>query len=523
MNIVDLRAALPTNGTYLTRKNPPRQIVIHHSATEPTRSIRAIADYHINGKGYPGIAYHYCVLADGFVAQTNDDMAVTWHAGCASIHGDTCPDNANTYSIGVCLIGDFTENPPPEKQIAGARALIGVLRRRYGFLPVIGHKEAHGCAYTACPGATWDAWKKELEEVPVSKLGLHFQNLPAWHTDVVNNSAVKWVKMIDPAGPYPYNRPVNVIGRRWIGGEGAEARFIHEGATGADAYFDLLLPRYREAPWVTVWEGPNEPSPYWSDFDTLAPFYLRWTQRMRDAGLANAIGGFSVGQPDWNHIARLRDALAIAPYWHLHEYSQPTMQTDAGVLCLRYRTFVNELRKAGCRVPKLIISETGIDGGAVTPERESQKKTGRGWKSFATREQYQEQLAWYDAEICKDDYVACATAFLSGPNDGWRDFDVDEGLARWICARHSALPIDVERALGDAMQAHIVPLNPSAAFEQAGAAQGLLPAGEEFDCSVNGIIYRCQAYRSPGERGWQYGAYTEVGNWSKVRWFKRSN
>jgi N-acetyl-anhydromuramyl-L-alanine amidase AmpD len=154
--IVDLRGSLPTTDAYLTRRNPPTLLVAHHSASPASTSIRAIAEYHVGTRGYMGIAYHYCVLADGFVAQTNDDMSVSWHAGCAASHGSDCPDNANTYAIGVCFVGDFTAAPPPEAQLAAGRALVAHLRDKYGNLPVIGHKQAHGCAYTACPGAAFD-------------------------------------------------------------------------------------------------------------------------------------------------------------------------------------------------------------------------------------------------------------------------------------------------------------------------------------------------------------------------------
>jgi N-acetyl-anhydromuramyl-L-alanine amidase AmpD len=164
--IVDLRGSLPTNGAYLTRRNPPTTIVVHHSASPASTSIRTIAEYHVGTRGYPGIAYHYVVAPDGFVAQTNDDSAVSWHAGCAAAHGSDCPDNANTYAIGVCFVGDFTVAPPPEAQLAAGRALVAHLREKYVALPVIGHRSAHG-ALTACPGAAFDvATLEPVTETP---------------------------------------------------------------------------------------------------------------------------------------------------------------------------------------------------------------------------------------------------------------------------------------------------------------------------------------------------------------------
>jgi hypothetical protein len=81
----------------------------------------------------------------------------------------------------------------------------------------------------------------------------------------------------------------------------------------------------------------------------------------------------------------------------------------------------------------------------------------------------------------------------------------------------------LEAAIGAEAQKHIIPLNPAAAFEKAGAALGLLPASREYDVVLDGQSYRAQAYRSPGERAWQHIVYCKVGYWDNLRWFKRQN
>jgi len=52
---------------------------------------------------------------------------------------------------------------------------------------------------------------------------------------------------------------------------------------------------------------------------------------------------------------------------------------------------------------------------------------------------------------------------------------------------------------------------------------GLLPASVEFDTVVNGVTYRCQAFRKASERNLQYGLYCVVGDWSNVKSFTRAN
>jgi len=84
-------------------------------------------------------------------------------------------------------------------------------------------------------------------------------------------------------------------------------------------------------------------------------------------------------------------------------------------------------------------------------------------------------------------------------------------------------PVMVQAAIGEVIQGSIIPLNPVAAFEVAGAALGRLPASREVDVTVDGITYRAQAYRDPGEREWQHIVYCRVGEWGALRWFERRN
>ena len=128
------------------QRSRTEQVVIHHSATPPTVTAGAIRDYHLS-RGYKGIAYHALVYQDGSVEQVNPWDRLTWHAGC----GYDCPQNANAYSIGICLVGNFTKAPPPEAQLAGARKLVGELVGMFGPLRVIGHREAYRVS-TECPG-----------------------------------------------------------------------------------------------------------------------------------------------------------------------------------------------------------------------------------------------------------------------------------------------------------------------------------------------------------------------------------
>lgn len=155
MEIIDLRGRLLAHEDperrYVARARAPTVAIIHHTATGPEATPQGIATYHVEGRGYPGIAYHYLIDARGVIYQVNDDALVTWHAGCAAVHGDDCPYNANTTSLGVCFIGTFMDAPPTPEALAAGRWLLGGKRAEYGLREVIPHRAAHG-ARTACPG-----------------------------------------------------------------------------------------------------------------------------------------------------------------------------------------------------------------------------------------------------------------------------------------------------------------------------------------------------------------------------------
>ncbi|RME72913.1 MAG: hypothetical protein D6784_12770 [Chloroflexi bacterium] len=153
VQIQDISASLPRHPskTYPTRSlSAIRRIVIHHSANKPDIAIQRIATYQVSQRDLPGIAYHFCVDASGQIFQTQPLETVSRHAGQ---HSDD--------SIGVCLLGNFTENPPPAAQIEGTARLLASLTTRLN----IGLDQVFGASdlfVTGSPGATWPAWKGTL-------------------------------------------------------------------------------------------------------------------------------------------------------------------------------------------------------------------------------------------------------------------------------------------------------------------------------------------------------------------------
>jgi hypothetical protein len=141
INIIDIIDELPKdpNQSYANRTlSQIERIVVHNTASSESATPEAIANYHVNTRGWAGIGYHYLIKNDGTIYQTNHLTTVSYHVG-----------NANTKSIGISLIGNFEENNINNIQYA---ALIRLLNHLKGLFPTIEIDPHKKYANTACPG-----------------------------------------------------------------------------------------------------------------------------------------------------------------------------------------------------------------------------------------------------------------------------------------------------------------------------------------------------------------------------------
>jgi len=269
----------------------------------------------------------------------------------------------------------------------------------------------------------------------MSKLVVNFQSIPGFGESLVGNSGMEYAFVIDPPET-PVFPGAKVIGRTYMPDNEANA-LVAQGATGAEQWFNRWLPVYESRSYVYAWESPNEPHPMWeSSFRVaLKEFLIRWSELMHSRGWKTVGGCFSVGWPNVGDAKDIGSGLAACDFWSVHEYSAPAMWDSQTWLCLRYRRTVAELIAAGFPVRPLIITECGIDGGVI-----SQEFARTGYKTFTVgnqdekETQYMEQLAWYDGELMKDDYVMAAAIFVAGPNMDWMDFEVTETLGDKLTA-----------------------------------------------------------------------------------------
>jgi len=155
LNLTNTASRTPTNVSHL---------VVHHSAGNTTSSdfaavVRSYWDFHANGRNWGDIGYHWLVDPNGVLYQGrafnldgNKDIRGT-HAG-----------GFNTNSMGICVIGDYTNIRPSEIAVATMNEVLAWKADERGIDPlgsslhtpsgnvqrhIVGHRDVTA---TACPG-----------------------------------------------------------------------------------------------------------------------------------------------------------------------------------------------------------------------------------------------------------------------------------------------------------------------------------------------------------------------------------
>jgi len=129
-----------------------KYIVIHHSATQ-RGSAHSFDQYHRFQRKWPGgLGYHFVV---GNGTDQGDGAIVAgprWKIQEPGAHANSAEYNEK--GIGICLVGNFDENPPSPAQLGALRSLILKLCGEYNIptTQVVGHNDIRRGGSTACPG-----------------------------------------------------------------------------------------------------------------------------------------------------------------------------------------------------------------------------------------------------------------------------------------------------------------------------------------------------------------------------------
>lgn len=149
-------------GNCLPHPNPAyttvTHLIVHHSATANTANdwaavVRAIWDFHVNTNGWADIGYNWLIDPNGTLYEGRGDNVIGAHF-CG----------ANSATMGVCMLGDYTNHPPSTTATKRLRDLLAWKLCAIGAGPldsalhlpsgrvlprISGHRD--GCS-TACPG-----------------------------------------------------------------------------------------------------------------------------------------------------------------------------------------------------------------------------------------------------------------------------------------------------------------------------------------------------------------------------------
>jgi len=121
------------------------RLTIHHAGTQTgvtgPAQIRGWQDWHMNGQGWPDLAYHIVIGVDGRVYEGRDP----------AFRGDTGTPYDTTGHLLVVVEGNFEVEQPTAAQWTSLEAVLAWASQRYGVSPdtISGHGDH---AATLCPG-----------------------------------------------------------------------------------------------------------------------------------------------------------------------------------------------------------------------------------------------------------------------------------------------------------------------------------------------------------------------------------
>jgi hypothetical protein len=154
----DLSGELPKHRTkrYQQRKTDDvRYLVISHSAIPGSVHPSAIARFHVDHVGWPGIGYHFYLDDEGRIYKTNELTAVVHHVG-----------PWDPVSIGICVGGNFEDTIPSPAQLESTAQLVAWLLHELGLSLDAIHGKSE-LVVADSPGRQWQLglkWKSLLTE-----------------------------------------------------------------------------------------------------------------------------------------------------------------------------------------------------------------------------------------------------------------------------------------------------------------------------------------------------------------------
>ena len=165
MSVIDITSNLLTNpaNPYKTRDLAGVDTIVVHQTDgfdKGEKSAYDVAKYHVNDKGWGGIAYHLFVTDDGNIYKTNNLETKSYHSG-----------NYNTRSVGITVTGKHRYDPSKSnEEIIGTlkyRSLVKAISKTLGDLPnkdinIIAHSDIS--ANRSDPNLNMDQLREDVKK-----------------------------------------------------------------------------------------------------------------------------------------------------------------------------------------------------------------------------------------------------------------------------------------------------------------------------------------------------------------------
>ncbi|MBU0549386.1 MAG: N-acetylmuramoyl-L-alanine amidase [Candidatus Omnitrophica bacterium] len=143
-----------------------KYIIIHHSATDQGNALAFYNSHKLRGFTY-GLGYHFVIdngssgKPDGYI-----EVSPRW---LKQQNGAHCKAAGMNYkAIGICLVGNYSQDEVSSKQLSSLAYLVNILRNYYD-IPlrnIIGHGQVQG-AETECPGRRFP-WSRFFNQLKAS-------------------------------------------------------------------------------------------------------------------------------------------------------------------------------------------------------------------------------------------------------------------------------------------------------------------------------------------------------------------
>ena len=159
-NAAALRPVVP-----LYKTDKWKYIIIHHSATDMGSAL-SLNQLHLRRGFLNGLGYHFIIDNGTFGKESGQlEVAPRW---IKQMDGAHCrASGMNLKGIGICLVGNFSQENVSGKQMSSLVFLVNTLRKYYNIPEsnIMGHGQVSGAA-TECPGLIfpWEEFWSKLRQ-----------------------------------------------------------------------------------------------------------------------------------------------------------------------------------------------------------------------------------------------------------------------------------------------------------------------------------------------------------------------